>query len=212
MDCSPPGSFVPGISQPRILSALPFPSPGDLPTQGSNSESPALAGEFFTTEPPGKLNCKFSVKYCPLYSPTSPRSSRICFMIFQQLPSAFRVKPRLWKVASEDPSRHAPILFFNNLSNKYFRPPTTCHVNTLSAKYWRVAMSTLKSSHSVSLHSLCQLCPLPRPFLPLWSALLFLQGLSSTLLPSLTFLCACIAHIPLSPTSQIFSHPGLMLG
>ena len=143
-------------------SALPFSSPGDVPTQGSNSESPALAGGFFTTEPPGKPNCKSAVKYCPLSSPTSPRSSRISFMIFQQLPSAFRVKPRLWKVVSEDLSRHAPFLSCNNSSNKYFRPPTTCHVSTLSAKYRTVAMSTLQSSPSVSLHSVNS-APFPDP-------------------------------------------------
>ena len=33
---------------------LPFPSPGDLPNPGMEPRSPALAGEFFTTEPPGK--------------------------------------------------------------------------------------------------------------------------------------------------------------
>ena len=33
---------------------LPFPSPGDLPDPGLEPESPALAGRFFTTEPPGK--------------------------------------------------------------------------------------------------------------------------------------------------------------
>ena len=34
---------------------LPFPSPGDLPDPGIEPESPALAGKFFTCEPPGKL-------------------------------------------------------------------------------------------------------------------------------------------------------------
>ena len=33
---------------------LPFPSPGDLPNPGFEPMSPALAGRFFTTEPPGK--------------------------------------------------------------------------------------------------------------------------------------------------------------
>ena len=32
-----------------------FPSPGHLPNPGSEPASPALAGRFFTTEPPGKL-------------------------------------------------------------------------------------------------------------------------------------------------------------
>ena len=36
-------------------SGLPFPSPGDLPDSGIEPMSPALAGRFFTTEPPGKL-------------------------------------------------------------------------------------------------------------------------------------------------------------
>ena len=50
MDCSPPGSSVHGILQAR----LPFPSPGDLPNPGIEPMSPALAGGFFTAEPPGK--------------------------------------------------------------------------------------------------------------------------------------------------------------
>ena len=33
---------------------MPFPSPGDLPEPGIEPASPALAGGFFTTEPPGK--------------------------------------------------------------------------------------------------------------------------------------------------------------
>ena len=34
MDCSPPGSSVPGILQARILEGLPVPSPGDPPDPG----------------------------------------------------------------------------------------------------------------------------------------------------------------------------------
>ena len=33
---------------------LPFPSPGDLPNTGIKPVSLALAGEFFTTQSPGK--------------------------------------------------------------------------------------------------------------------------------------------------------------
>ena len=40
-DCSPPVSSVHGILQARILSGLPFPSPGDLPNPGIKSMSPA---------------------------------------------------------------------------------------------------------------------------------------------------------------------------
>ena len=35
-------------------SGLPFPPPGDLPNPGIEPVFPALAGGFFTTEPPGK--------------------------------------------------------------------------------------------------------------------------------------------------------------
>ena len=35
-------------------SGLPFSSPGDLPRPETEHLSPALAGGFFTTEPPGK--------------------------------------------------------------------------------------------------------------------------------------------------------------
>ena len=54
MDCSPPSSFVHGISQARVLHGLPFPSPEDLPDPGTEPEFPALTGGFFTSEPPGK--------------------------------------------------------------------------------------------------------------------------------------------------------------
>ena len=52
MDCRPPGSFVHGILQARILEWLPFPPPGNLPHSGIEPVSPELAGWFFTTEPP----------------------------------------------------------------------------------------------------------------------------------------------------------------
>ena len=42
------------FSSQEYSSGLPFPSPGDLSDPGIKTESPALAGEFFTTEPPGK--------------------------------------------------------------------------------------------------------------------------------------------------------------
>ena len=54
MDCSPPGSSVHGISQARILSGLPFPSPGDLPDPGIQPRSPALQADSLLTELSGK--------------------------------------------------------------------------------------------------------------------------------------------------------------
>ena len=43
-----------GFFRQECWSGLSFPSPGDLPSPGNEPESPALAGRFFTTEPPRK--------------------------------------------------------------------------------------------------------------------------------------------------------------
>ena len=45
-----------GSSRQEYWNGLPFPSPGDLPYLGIESTSPALAGRFFTSEPPRKLS------------------------------------------------------------------------------------------------------------------------------------------------------------
>ena len=42
------------LSRQKYWSGLPFPLPGDLPNPGIKLVSPALAGRFFTTEPPGR--------------------------------------------------------------------------------------------------------------------------------------------------------------
>ena len=55
MDCSLPGFTVDGIFQARVLSGLPFPSPGDLPNPGIEPRSPSLWVDSFPAEPPGKL-------------------------------------------------------------------------------------------------------------------------------------------------------------
>ena len=51
-----------GFSRQEYWSGLPFPSPGNLPDPRIEPESlmsPALAGSFFSNEPPGKpiLSC-----------------------------------------------------------------------------------------------------------------------------------------------------------
>ena len=43
-----------GFPRQGYWSGVPFPSPGDLPDPGIEPTSPALVGEFFTAEPPGK--------------------------------------------------------------------------------------------------------------------------------------------------------------
>ena len=43
-----------GFPRQEYSNGLSFPSPGDLPNPGIKSESPALVGRFFITEPPRK--------------------------------------------------------------------------------------------------------------------------------------------------------------
>ena len=43
-----------GFPRQEYRSGLPFPSPGDLSKSGIKPKSPALAGRFFTIEPPWK--------------------------------------------------------------------------------------------------------------------------------------------------------------
>ena len=45
-----------GFPRQEYWSGFPFPSPRDLSDPGNEPTSPALAGEFFTAEPPGKLH------------------------------------------------------------------------------------------------------------------------------------------------------------
>ena len=49
------------FSRQECWSGLPFPYPGDLPDPGIEPVSPALAGGFFTTEPPGKPTNNFRI-------------------------------------------------------------------------------------------------------------------------------------------------------
>ena len=53
-----------GFLRQEYLSGLPFPSPGDLLNLGIQPASPALAGRFFTTEPPGKPKCLLTGGFC----------------------------------------------------------------------------------------------------------------------------------------------------
>ena len=49
-----PGSSIHGILQAQILEWVAIPFSRDLPDLGIEPGSPALAGRFFTTEPPWK--------------------------------------------------------------------------------------------------------------------------------------------------------------
>ena len=52
-DFSPPGSSVHGVSQARILEWVSIPFSRGFPDPEIEPKSPAFAGRFYTTEPPG---------------------------------------------------------------------------------------------------------------------------------------------------------------
>jgi len=59
-------TVVYGIFQVRILAWISISFSRDLPDPGIKLTSPALAGRFFTTEPPGKL-LKYTEVYRSIY-------------------------------------------------------------------------------------------------------------------------------------------------
>ena len=95
--CSPMNYSLPGSSVHGILQAileLPFPTPGDLPDPGIETvslTSPALAGRFFITMPPGKLHFILSPSLYIFLSPYSDAASKVlislaCFNLrFKQM-------------------------------------------------------------------------------------------------------------------------------
>ena len=64
MDFSPQATLSMGIFRQEHWSGLPFPTPGDLPTnpwmEPASPATPALADRFFATEPPGKSCIRFT--------------------------------------------------------------------------------------------------------------------------------------------------------
>ena len=106
MDYSPPGSSVLGISQARMLEGVAV----SFPRGSSRLMSPALAGGFFTTEPPGKLLPSLVRSYtCTLKSPTrsicsawhkaNAQKKKRCFVLMS-IREANIVEPILWRQLS----------------------------------------------------------------------------------------------------------------
>ena len=60
-----------GFPRQGYWTGLSFPSTGDLADPGTKPASPALAGRFFTTEPPGKPKCRVHHTKCWAKSITS---------------------------------------------------------------------------------------------------------------------------------------------
>ena len=85
-----------GFSTQKYWSGVSFPSPGDLPEPGiklMSLASPAFAGRFFTTEPPGKplslCCCSVSKSCLTHYDPM--KCSMPVFPVFHYLPESAQI-------------------------------------------------------------------------------------------------------------------------
>ena len=116
MDCSPPDSFVRGISQVSVLEwvAISF-FRGSSPPR-IRPGSPALASRVFTTEPPGKPILKHSM--CLLYHMKS--------------------KGFLGGSSGEEPTCNLGDVSDVSLSPVSERPPGGGHGSPLQHSCWRI--------------------------------------------------------------------------
>ena len=82
-------SLYMGFPKQEYWRGLPFPSLGDLPHSGIELASPALAGGFFTAEPPGK----YHTALWPISKKDNPNFVNNCIQLqmqnFWDLPSIF---------------------------------------------------------------------------------------------------------------------------
>ena len=116
MDCSLPGSSFMGFSRQEYWSEFLFPSPGDLPIPEIKPVSLALAGRFFTSEPPGKLK----INYTPIKNlKTQRRKSRLLPAFPKNAHTAcsvllcFPPRPAAWPHMKDAGSEHLPPSRYN---------------------------------------------------------------------------------------------------
>jgi len=79
-----------GLSQQEYWSGLPCPLPGDLPDPGIKPTSPAVAGRFFTTEPPGKSRPSLEPATILPWSGEGPYPPHVPSWWEEQYPSVFK--------------------------------------------------------------------------------------------------------------------------
>ena len=127
MDCTCQTLLSLEFSRQEYWSLLPFPPPGYLPDPGIEPESPALAGRFFTTLPPGK----------PILLKQDHKSLFAMWMI-TKIQTTF-----IWLIGWADVYRDFPhliILFFTliNVLRKSFPHFMSCDLDLFQFEYYVV--------------------------------------------------------------------------
>ena len=120
MGHAPLGSSVHGILQQEYWSGLPCPPPGDPPDPGIQPQCPALAGGFFTTEPPGKQYTTTNGGLRPHNAQSQHLSQRLSLAVPSRAATRGRPRPhrahsqsrhhKAWKRAAGAPGRCSPSL------------------------------------------------------------------------------------------------------
>ena len=106
-----------GFSRQDYWSGLPFPTAGDLPNPGVETTSPALAGGFFTTEPPGKQT--LFLTSCPSYFSWQEGSDSIlCGLNHRSHLDLEMEKSMIHKNISECPQKGAVLTWVWRLKEK----------------------------------------------------------------------------------------------
>ena len=150
MECSLPGSSVHGFPRQEYWSGLPFPSSGDLSHTGIKPVSPALAGRFFTTEPPGKPTHNVNSSFIQFSSVVTQLCPTLCdpmdrmpgFPVHHQLLELTQTQ----SIESVMPSNHlilcCPRLLLPSIfpSIKVFSNESVLHIRW--PKYWNFSFGT----------------------------------------------------------------------
>ena len=108
-----------GFPRQEYWSELPFPSPGDFSNPGTESKSLALAGGFFTTEPPGQPNVLYIQTF--KMGTFKDRNMPSCFaLLFKALYCQIKM---------------FSLFFVYSLCEKYYKP-ITVHCYTADCVSW----------------------------------------------------------------------------
>ena len=166
-----------GFPRQKYWRGLPFPPPGNLPDPGIKVASPALAGGFFTIEPPGKLNTKYQFSSVQLLSRI--RLFATPWIAAHQASLSItnsRSLPKLMSIESVMPSSHLilchPLLILPPIppSIRVFSNESALHMKW--PKYWSFTFSISPSKEHPGLIS----------FRMDWLDLLAVQGTLKSLL------------------------------